>query len=228
MAYKSDQIVKSELSSIGDMGNLKIRVFPPDTRDDQIHWVNGGLCFGRHELLYGSCDGAWYTEESWTDPLTGENSNLRPVIAVEGTLALERGSSGNAQYQRFFHVLGAIRSGIIGVYYLRKGESSIRPDLFKAALNASAKHGKPYLVIDELTELQGLVETIANHGEDSPQANEVIQKINQKMLAYWENAFEHMYKGDIKEYYAPPINHSNYYRRIYQICRAKLPKLYRK
>lgn len=202
MAYKSDQIVKEELLSIGNMGNLKIRVFPSDTQDDQMHWIDGGLCFGRRELLYGSCDGAWYTEESWTDPLTRENSNLRPVIAVEGTLALERGSSGNAQYQRFFHALGAIRSGIIGVYYLRKGESTIRPDLFKAALNASAKHGKPYLVIDELAELQGLVETIANHGEDSPQASEIIQEIYQKMLAYWENAFEHTYKGDIKNYHS--------------------------
>ena len=202
MTNKSDQIVKEELLSIGNVGNLKIRIFPSDTRDDQIHWIDGGLCFGRRDLLYGSCDGAWYTEESWTDPLTGENSNLRPVIVVEGTLALESGSSGNAQYQRFSHVLGAIRSGIIGVYYLQKGKDPIRPDLFKAALNASVKHGKPYLVIDELTELQGLVEAIANHGEDSPRTSEVIQDIYQKMLAYWQNAFEHMYKGDIKEYYA--------------------------
>ena len=202
MAYKSDQIVKEELLSIGDIGNLKRRIFPSDTQDDQMHWIDGGLCFGRRELLYGSCDGAWYAQENWTDPFTQESSNLRPVIAVEGTLALERGSSGNAQYQRFFHALGAIQSGIIGVYYLRKGKSPIRPDLCKAALNASAKHGKPYLVIDELAELQSLVETIANHGEDSPQASEVIEKICQKMLAYWEDAFEHTYKGDIKNYCA--------------------------
>lgn len=202
MAYKSDQIVKNELLSIGGVGNLKMRIFPSGTRDDQKHWIDGGLCFGKRELLYGSCDGAWYTEENWIDPLTGEGTFWRPIIAVEGTDALNRGSTGNAQYQRFFHALGAIQSGAIGIYYLQKGTASIRPDLVKAALNASAKHGKPYLVTDDLTEIQGLVEAIANYGEDSPRTSEVLQEMYQKMLAYWEDAFERIYKGDIEYYYA--------------------------
>ena len=71
MAYKSDQIVKEELLCIGNVGNLKIRIFPSDTHEDQRHWVDEGLCFGRRELLYGSCDGAWYIQEHWTVPSRG-------------------------------------------------------------------------------------------------------------------------------------------------------------
>lgn len=95
MAYKSDRIVKEELLSIGNMGDLKLRIFPGDSRDDQIHWVDGGLCFGKRELLYGSCDGAWYVEESWIDPLTGEpisvlSSELREHLHWSGVAVAMR------------------------------------------------------------------------------------------------------------------------------------------
>ncbi len=200
MAEKSDPIIKQELRTIGDVGNLKLRCFD-DTRDDQVHWVQGGLCFGKHDLMYGSCDGIWYADESWTDPLTGEAAQQRPVIAVEGTLALERGSSGNAQYQRFFHALGAVVSGVIGVYYLREGTVPIRPDLPQAAINATKRHKVPYLVVSHLSDVRELVETVARYGEKSQQATAVINRIINEMKSYWESGFERNHKGDIQNYY---------------------------
>lgn len=200
MAEKSDPIVKQELRTIGTVGSLELRCFD-DTKDDQVHWVQGGLCFGRHDLMYGSCDGIWYINEHWTDPLTGESVSQRPVIAVEGTLALERGSSGNAQYQRFFHALGAVISGVIGVYYLREGTVPIRPDLPQAAINATRRHGVPYLVVSHLSDVRELVEAIAHYGEKSQQATEVINRIMNEMKSYWESGFERNHKSDIQNYY---------------------------
>jgi hypothetical protein len=200
MAEKSDPIIKQELRAIGNVGNLELRCFD-DTRDDQVHWVQGGLCFGRHDLMYGSCDGIWYVDEPWTDPLTGESVSQRPVIAVERTLALERGSSGDAQYQRFFHALGAIISGVIGVYYLREGTVPIRPDLPLAAINAAKRHGVPYLVVSHLSDVRELVETVARYAEKSRQVSAVIDRIISEMKAYWESGFERSYKGDIQNYY---------------------------
>jgi hypothetical protein len=200
MAEKSDPIVKQELRTIGTVGNLELRCFD-DTRDDQSHWVQGGLCFGKHDLMYGSCDGIWYVDEPWTDPLTGETAQQKPVIALEGTLALERGSSGNAQYQRFFHALGAVISGVIGVYYLREGTVPIRPDLHQAAINATKRHGVPYLVVSHLSDVRELVEAVARYGEKSQQAIAVINRIMNEMKAYWELGFGRNYKGDIQNYY---------------------------
>lgn len=201
MAYKSDMVVKQELLSVGSMGDLKLRIFPGDSRNDQMHWVDGGLCFGKRDIMYGSCDGAWYVDEPWKDPLTGEIASQKPVIAVEGTLALERGSSGDAQYQRFFHVLGAVMSGVIGVYYLRAGKYPIRPDLHQAAIHAMDKHGYPYLVVDNLSDIQQLVESIAKYGQDAGEVKSVIERIVTQMRQYWESAFERQYKSEIQNYY---------------------------
>jgi hypothetical protein len=201
MAYKSDMIVKQELQSVGSMGDLKLRIFPGDSRDDQLHWVDGGLCFGKRDWMYGSCDGAWYVDEPFKDPLTGETTSQKPIIAVEGTLALERGSSGDAQYQRFFHVLGAVMSGVIGVYYLRAGKHPMRPDLPQAAIHATEKHGCPYLVVNDLSDIQQLVFSIAKYGQDSGEVTSVIERVITQMRRYWESAFERQYKSDIQKYY---------------------------
>lgn len=75
-------------------------------------------------------------------------------------------------------------------------------DLPKAALNASVKHGKPYLITNELGDIRALVEAIANHGENSDQATEVIQKVQREMATYWAEGLERKYKGNIEKYYA--------------------------
>ena len=197
MANKSDEIVKRELLDIGDVGNLKLRVFPGGSHEDQQHWTDGGLCFGDGRLVYGSCDGAWYADKKWRDPLSGKESPQTPVLAVEGTLALERGSGGNAQYQRFFHALGAVLSGVTGVYYLRKGKDSLRYDLPQAALNASAAHGVDYFVITDINDLHRLVNSRAKNNYDAVAAG-----IKEEMKARFAQTLNDKFKGDIEQYFA--------------------------
>lgn len=201
MAFKSDYIIKQELKSIGEIGDLKLRIFPGSSREDQLHWCDGGLCFGKTDLLYGSNDAAWFVEESWKDPISGKQSSSKPIVAIEGTLALERGSSGNAQYQRFFHALGAILSGVIGIYYLREGYDSLRYDLPMAALNASKLHGCDYFVTTDLGDVKKIVRAIGIHGVGSGEYKNLSDKIKGKMLDYFNNALRRIHNGDIKDYY---------------------------
>ena len=197
MANKSDEIVKRELLDIGDVGDLKLRVFPGGSREDQQHWTDGGLCFGDGRLVYGSCDGAWYTDKKWRDPLSGKESPQTPVFAVEGTLALERGSCGNAQYQRFFHALGAVLSGVVGVYYLKEGKDPLRYDLPQAALNASDAHGVDYFVVTDIRDLHGLVNSYAKSGYHGVAAG-----IKDKMRDCFAQTLDDRFDGDIENYFA--------------------------
>ena len=199
MANKSDEIIKRELGDIGNVDDLKLRIFPGGSREDQKHWVDGGLAFGYDNVMYGSCDGAWYRDGPWADPLSKRKSDAIPVVAVEGTLALERGSSGNAQYQRFFHALGAVLSGVVGVYYLRSGTVPIRYDLPQAALNASDMHGVDYLVIDKLTALQEIVEALASNTKE--QYDKVAKKLKAAMAGYFGEFLKRKFGGDIEAYY---------------------------
>lgn len=201
MAFKSDYIIKQELNSIGEVGNLKLRIFPGSSREDQIHWVDGGLCFGKTGLLYGSNDAVWYVEEAWKDPLTNRKSALKPVIAVEGTLALERGSSGNAQYQRFFHALGAVLSGVIGIYYLREGKDPMRYDLPMAALNASELHKCDYLITTNLNDVKKVVEAIGLHGLISSQYKNISDNIKSEMRCYFNKYLKYIHHDEIKQYF---------------------------
>lgn len=201
MAYKSDYIIKQELNSIGEIGKLKLRIFPGSSREDQIHWVDGGLCFGKPDLLYGSNDGVWYFDEQWTDPFSGQKADKKPIIAVEGTLALERGSSGNAQYQRFFHALGAVLSGVIGIYYLREGKDSMRYDLPMAALHAGQMHGCDYFITTSLDDVKKIVEVVGLHGLSSAEYSKVAKSIKAKMLEYFNTALSRIHNGDINDYF---------------------------
>lgn len=198
MANKSDDIIKRELQDIGDVGNLKLRIFPGGSREDQIHWVDGGLSFGYDNIMYGSCDGAWLIESPWEDPLSKRKTDFTPILAIEGTLALERGSSGNAQYQRFFHALGAVLSGVIGVYYLRAGKDLMRYDLPKAALNASELHGIDYLVVDNLDDVKKLLVALSSGQE---QYKEVASEIKAKMEDRFNTVFSRKFKGNMELYY---------------------------
>lgn len=199
MANKSDEIIKRELLDIGEINGLKIRVFPGGSREDQKHWVDGGLSFGFDNIMYGSCDGAWYLEKPWVDPLSKRKSELTPVLAVEGTLALERGSSGNAQYQRFFHALGAVLSGVVGVYYLRAGKDSMRYDLPKAALNVSELHGTDYLIVDDLNLVKALVEALATG--DKSKYHAIAIRVKKQMEEQFNSVFQARFKGDMEAYY---------------------------
>ncbi|MGB3346656.1 MAG: hypothetical protein WBA71_05355 [Candidatus Humimicrobiia bacterium] len=199
MAEKSDQIIKNEFSEIGNINDLELRIFPVGSREDQKHWIEGGLSFGYNSIRYGSCDGAWYREEKWHDPLSKKVSLQKPILAVEGTLALERGSSGNAQYQRFFHALGAVLSGVIGIYYLRKGKDVLRYDLPKAALNVSEIHGTDYLVVTELDDIKELVESMAQNNQARFQ--KAVARIKSEMEKYFQVVFQKRFKGDIENYY---------------------------
>src|SRR3989344_1817525 len=159
MAQSSDEIIKREiLQNIGTSFNgFTLRVFPQSSNDDQKAFSDGGLTFGIKGVAYGSCDACWVKEGVWKDPLTGKNTDEIPVVALEGTDALNRGSSGNAQYQRFHHALGAVKSGIIGVYYLKKGIHKIQEDLYGVAYYTSKSEKGTYLVIDDLEELKELL-----------------------------------------------------------------------
>ena len=88
MALSSDEIIKREIiEKIGyEIGNLKIRIFPESSNDDQKLFEDGGLTFSYDGADYGSCDAGWF------NTLTGA-----PVVALEGTDALNRRSGGNAQ-----------------------------------------------------------------------------------------------------------------------------------
>lgn len=199
MANKSDEIIKEELIGIGEIQGLKLRVFPGGSREDQKHWVDGGLSFGFDNIMYGSCDGAWYIEKPWVDPLSKRKADYTPVIVIEGTLALERGSSGNAQYQRFFHALGAVLSGVIGVYYLRAGNDIMRYDLPKAALNASKLHGVDYFVVDNLKSVRAIVEVIAS-GDESKYRT-LATNIKQQMEKQFNSVFSSNFEGNIEKYF---------------------------
>ena len=197
MANKSDEMVKMELLSIGELGQLKLRVFPGGSFEDQKHWVDGGLCFGDGNVTYDSCDGIWYVDREWTDPLSGRTCSQTPVLAVEGTLALERGSDGNAQYQRFFHVLGAVLSGVMGVYYLKSGKSPLRYDLPQAALNASQLHGQDYLVVTDAGVLGTLVKACAADDQ-----GEVVSRIKSDMGSYFQKFLDQKFGGELEDYFA--------------------------
>lgn len=159
VALSSDEIIKREIiEHIGHtFNNIQLRIFPESSNDDQLPFDKGGLTFGINGVLYGSCDACWYVKEPWTNPYNNLVSQCKPIIALEGTDALNRGSSGNAQYQRFHHVLGAVKSGLIGVYYLKKGEYSIQKDLYGMAYNATIKEKGEYLIINDLDELKTLL-----------------------------------------------------------------------
>lgn len=151
----------------------------------------GGLTFGVDGVLYGSCDAVWYLEADWIDGYDGRKLSKRPAVALEGTDALSRGSSGNAQYQRFHHALGAVRNGLLGIYYFRPGNSKIQEDLYGMAFNASSIEAGNYLVIDDLELLREILETF---GTDKHK--EVVGKVLKDMQQKFLSAFQIKYKGD--------------------------------
>jgi len=164
VAQSSDAVIKREIiDTVGHVHpKINLRIFPESSKQDQLPFSQGGLTFGYNHTYYGSCDACWYVNENWINGYDGKLINIKPIIALEGTDALNRGSTGNAQTQRFHHVLGAVKAGIIGIYYLRPGRARIRPDLFGMAYFASRVEKGKYLIIDNLkvvSDILGLYES---------------------------------------------------------------------
>ena len=163
MAQSSDEMIKREIiEAFGtEYNDLSLWVFPETSNADQmVFGDSGGLTFGVDGILYGSCDACWIKKEPWTNPYNNQRTSYRPIIALEGTDALNRGSSGNAQYQRFHHALGAVKAGIIGVYYLKKGKYKIQEDLYGMAYYASKVEKGTYLIINDLQDLKNLLDAV--------------------------------------------------------------------
>ena len=148
MALSSDELVKRELiDSIGvEHDGLTARVFPEGSNQDQRMFDEGGLTFSYQKSNYGSCDLAYVYSQT-----------NKPYIAIEGTDALNRGSSGNAQYQRFHHSLGAVKNGFVGVYYLRKGTLKVSEDLYAMAYFASKKEKGFYVITQSIEEIKEIL-----------------------------------------------------------------------
>jgi len=193
MSLSSDAIVKQEIiDSLGtSYRNVQLRIFRQSSNQDQLPFSKGGLTFGYAHVYYGSCDACWYVNEQWIDEYDGSVVDRKPVIAIEGTDALNRKSTGNAQYQRFHHALGAVKNGIIGIYYLRKGIYKIRPDLFGMAHFASQVEPGSYLVIDDLK----IVKDILNLYESPTELQNYIDGYLNYMRSIFDAEFNKQYEG---------------------------------
>jgi hypothetical protein len=185
MAESSDAIIKKEIiETLGyKIGDLRLRIFPQSSRDDQILFEDGGLTFSFNGVSYGSCDACWYFDD---------NGVKKPIVALEGTDALNRGSSGNAQYQRFHHALGAVRNGLVGIYYLKGGIDKIQEDLFGMAYFASRIESGEYLIFDDLDELGTLLNLYGNKAD----FDAFIEEKLQEMYQTFRTKFDDRYEGD--------------------------------
>jgi hypothetical protein len=183
MAQSSDEIIKREImETFGHkMGDLHLRIFPESSNDDQVLFTEGGLTFSKDGVDYGSCDAGWFVRRDGKDI---------PFIGLEGTDALNRKSSGNAQYQRFHHALGAVKNGLIGVYYLKKGIDKIQEDLFGMAVTASKYEAGTYLIIDDLEDLRPILENYKNPTELKKQFDIILNKMNEKHLVKFNSQYD--------------------------------------
>lgn len=193
MALSSDEIIKREIvDKIGcTFGNLTLKIFPQSSNDDQKIFPEG-LTFGVNGVAYGSCDACWVIEnEKWLNPFNNKVVNEKPVIALEGTDALNRGSLGNAQYQRFHHALGAVKCGLIGVYYLRPGIGKIQEDLYGMAYFASKTEKGVYLIINNLDELKKLLSVC----QDMKKLELFVKNKLESMYLIFKDKFNKKYSG---------------------------------
>ena len=183
---KTDDFIKSEIDTIKTK-NLEKRRFIGNSNMDQKLWIDGGLTFGYNGFKYGSLDFAFYKEnEKWIDPLTNEETKKRPIVVIEGSDCLNTRSWGNAQIQRFHHIYGGFLAGLCSIYYLRKGEHSIKPELFGVASHLNQKYRKEkslaaLLIIDDFAQLKNLIEVIDEYGAPSEEYIKVIDEINKEM-----------------------------------------------
>tara|TARA_B100000945_G_C20418274_1_gene616327 strand:- start:333 stop:1322 length:990 start_codon:yes stop_codon:yes gene_type:complete len=183
----SDNITKNELkeifNDIKNKKNFELRIFEEGSTADQKLFEDGGCTFSFKNKVYGSCDAVIKNEKF--------------IIAIEMTDALNRGSTGSAQIQRFHHALGAVKNGYLGIYYLRKGKTPIRSDLYGMAYNISKYEKGTYLIVDDLRFIKELFKVI-----DQPKKyKDFINKYLNLMQSIFESNFKKKYK-DWKDYFA--------------------------
>lgn len=179
----SDQIIKYEIiDKVKKFPGINLRIFPDSSNEDQQLVNNGGLTFSFDGVDYGSCDAGWFQETI----VNGKKTEV-PLIGLEGTDALNRGSTGNAQYQRFHHALGAVKNGYIGIYYLREGDSEMQPDLLEMAYNATIHEPGEgaYLIIQKLSVVNEILELISKYGRHSKEVNTYLTDYANKMHEIW-------------------------------------------
>ena len=186
MAQSSDELVKREIIDfIGtEINGFTLRAFPESSREDQKLFDDGGLTFSFNGIDYGSCDLAFIDE------------NFKAFIAIEGTDALNRGSSGNAQYQRFHHALGAVKNGLIGIYYLRPGTLEIRPDLYAMAYHATIKENGHYVITQDLNEIKNIL----LFGKNPKELENYLNNLIDKNYAIFKKYFVETYDNDLLEF----------------------------
>ena len=184
----SDQIIKNEIKDkVKRFPNINLRIFPDSSNQDQELVSEGGLTFSCDGIDYGSCDAGWFEEKI----VDGECVEI-PLIGLEGTDALNRGSSGNAQYQRFHHALGAVKNGYIGIYYLRKGDSEMQQDLLEMAYHATIHEpgGGVYLIIQDLSIVNEILEKIVKFGRHSAEvADDLMKRVNKMHDEWYQKKF---------------------------------------
>lgn len=190
MAVSSDEFIKREIiQQVGDkVGSFSARIFSEGSDDDQKLFINGGLTFTHMGQDYGSCDCVYVERKNGFD---------RPILAIEGTDCLSRGSSGNAQYQRFHHVLGAVKQGIIGVYYLRKGDHKVQPDLYGMAYRASKIHKAPYLIVQDLSVIKDILILM---NKEISEVNSYVDAYQKNSFALYEDKFKKDYQGSWEKF----------------------------
>ena len=179
----SDQIIKYEIKDkVNRYKGIKLRIFPDSSNEDQKLVKDGGLTFSYAGIDYGSCDAGWFEEKA----VNGKTIDV-PLIGLEGTDALNRGSSGDAQYQRFHHALGAVKNGCIGIYYLREGDNKMQLDLYEMAYNATkyAEGNGAYLIIQNLEVVNDILDLVSRYGRDSQQVKEYLNDYSVKMHDIW-------------------------------------------
>lgn len=188
MALSSDELVKRELiDGIGyQYFDFEARVFPEGSNQDQKKYFEGGLTFTFQDTDYGSCDLAY---------IDITDDKLVPFIAIEGTDALNRGSSGNAQYQRFHHALGAVKNGFIGIYYLRPGNLELQKDLYAMAYHSTQTEKGYYVITQDIDEIK---EILRFGRRSSFELNNYLNNLITKKYNLFLESFERRYQNSWK------------------------------
>ena len=183
----SDSITKSELieqfENIKVKNNFELRVFDEGSNHDQVLFENGGCTFAYKGKTYGSCDGVLFKKDF--------------IIGIEMTDALNRGSTGSAQVQRFHHVLGPVKNGYYGIYYLRKGKHPIRDDLYGMAYNISMSNIGKYLITDDLKIIDAFVE----YSKDEKTLKKFISDYMEFMKGKFDDYFKQRYSSNWNNYF---------------------------
>ena len=183
----SDSITKSELieqfENIKDKNGFELRVFPEGSNDDQVLFKDGGCTFAYKGKTYGSCDGVIFKK------------NI--IVGIEMTDALNRGSSGSAQVQRFHHALGPVKNGYYGIYYLRKGRHSIRNDLYGMAYNISNSSSGKYLITDDLN----IIDEFIKNSKDEKKLKKFISNYMDHMKSKFDLYFKTKFSSSWINYF---------------------------